>query len=318
MKTFCTIVTNNYLPYAIALYKSLRRFNKDIRLQVLVTDAVTIAERSDLYPGMTIIPAADLMSFHLTAELYKKYAHTSKDNFRWALKPVFIRYLLDRQFTRILYTDCDIFFYADYEFLFEELDRSSVLLTPHWRNPDPLTDEPSFLSLFTDGIFNAGFIGVSNEGIAAMDWWAKACHYRMETNQCLGLREDQGYLDLMPVQFENVKIIRHRGCNISAWNQLECRRVNVNGEILINGIYPVVFIHFNEKQFSEILQGHDKLLLPHMEEFKRTFEEEGIQLQLFYKNIDFYYKPGILLKLKWKLLIRTRIKRMLFLLAQKL
>lgn len=318
MKTFCTVITKDYLPYAIALYKSLRKFDPTMQLQVLVVDGDIAAERIATYPGMKIIPVSEMMNFSLTRSLYKKYAHTSADNFRWSLKPVFIRYLLTKSFTKVIFTDCDVFFYEDYAFLFNELENSSILLTPHWRCSNPLKDEQAFLSIFSDGIYNAGFIGASMAAIPALEWWAQVCHYQMVTDEAKGLREDQGYLDLVPVQFENVVIIRHKGCNISAWNQIECKRILVGDKVLINGIYPIVFIHFNTTQFTQILKGHDALLLPYLHEFKTTFEEDGSQLAAFHNNFDFYYRPALLSKLKWKLRIRTRIKRTLYLLAQKI
>src|SRR5205085_1046876 len=155
---------------------------------------------------------------------------------------------------------------------------SSILLTPHWRTSDPLEDEPAFLSLFTDGLYNAGFVGANKNGIPALHWWAQACHYRMETNEALGLKDDQPYLNVLPVEFENVKIVRHKGCNVASWNHFECKRVQVGDKILINGVYPIVFMHFNRLQFTEILKGHDGLLLPYLEKFKKTFEENGAQL----------------------------------------
>jgi hypothetical protein len=318
MKTFCTIITKNYLPYAIALYKSIERFDKQIQLQVLVVDGDVPAEIISGYNGITIIPVHTIMEYNLVKSLHKKYVHTSTNSFRWALKPVLISYLLEQGFKKVLYTDCDIFFYEDYRFLFDDLDISCILLTPHWRTSDPLVDELAFLSLFTDGIYNAGFIGANREGLPALSWWALACHYRMETNEDMALKDDQSYLDVVPVKFENVKIIRHMGCNISAWNQFECKRVLVGDKVLINGIYTIVFMHYNKRQFIEILKGHDKLLLPYLQQFKKTFEENGDELSSFHKDFNHYYTAGPLLKLKWKLMIRTRIKRFLFLMAQKI
>lgn len=318
MKAFCTIITQNYFPYAVALYKSIRQFDDSMILHVFVADSDIPGDMAAPYPGIRIYTVKDVSSYWLVDALYKKYAHISMDNFRWALKPVFITYLLEQGNDKVLYTDCDVFFINDYAFLFNELNTHSVLLTPHWRNSDPLKDAPSFLALFSDGIYNAGFIGAAKKGLPALHWWANACHYRMETNEAMGLREDQGYLDLLPVNYEDVLIIRHRGCNVSAWNQEECKRVNVNGEVLINGTYPIVFIHFSIMQFEEILKGHDALLLPYLNKFRAVFEEDGVSLSSFHKDFNFYHAPPVLLRVKWKLRIRTRVKRLLFLLAKKL
>lgn len=318
MNTFCTIITKNYLPYAIALYKSLRRFSKDVQLQVLIVDGNIAGNELTCYHGITVFTTEQLMNFHVAASLYKKYAHTSVNNFRWSMKPVFMLYLLEHGYDKVLFTDCDIFFYNDFQFLFDELDTSSILLTPHWRTSDPLEDEPAFLSLFRDGLYNAGFVGSNKKGMPALDWWAQACHYRMETNEALGLKEDQPYLNVLPVEFTDVHIIRHKGCNVASWNHYECKRVQVGDKVLINGIYPIIFIHFNKLQFTQTLKGHDALLLPHLQEFKNTFEENGAQLSSFQKELPYYLQAGRLLKIKWTLMIRTRIKRFLFRAAEKL
>lgn len=79
------------------------------------------------------------------------------------MKPVFISYLLENGFEKVIFTDCDIFFFNDYAFLYQELDDAAVLLTPSFmtRYPDVLENE--FISLFKYGIYNAGFIGASKK-----------------------------------------------------------------------------------------------------------------------------------------------------------
>jgi len=270
------------------------------------------------HPGIHLYYPENIFNYELVQEIYKKYAHQNIDNFRWALKPVFISYLLDKGFEKVLYTDCDIYFFNDYAFLFTELNTASILLTPHWRNSDPLIDEESFFSLFKDGIFNAGFIGANKNGIPALQWWAKVCHFKMEANPLQGIYDDQRYLDVLPVKFEDVKIIRNRGCNIGAWNEEECKRILVNGVVLINKEYPIIFIHFNNMLMQQILKGHDALLLPYLTEFKESFEINGSHLFDFMKSMDYYLNANIFIRLKWKLLIRTRLKRLLVRLADAL
>jgi hypothetical protein len=227
-------------------------------------------------------------------------------------------YLLENGFAKVLYVDADIFFFQAYDFLFEALDSASVILTPHWNNADPLVNELSFVSLFTCGIFNAGFVGAGRGGLPALQWWSRACHYKMGMLPLQGIYDDQRYLDVLPVKFENVQIIRHRGCNVATWNQRECKRIPVNGKVLINGTYPVIFIHMNRMLVTEILKGHDELLRPYLDEFRKTFEEEGARLNDFIRDIDKYAAAGRIMKLKWQLKLRTRLKSFLFRLAEKI
>ena len=36
--SFCTIITANYFPFALALYKSIRKFNPEIQFYILIAD----------------------------------------------------------------------------------------------------------------------------------------------------------------------------------------------------------------------------------------------------------------------------------------
>ena len=317
-KTFCTIITADYYPFALALYKSIQKFDPDILLHVLVADNKPLPANAIPPPAMRMMMARDLSGYSLVDSLYKKYAHIEMDFFRWSLKPVFISYLLEHGYEKLLYTDCDMFFFADYGFLFEQLDTSSVLLTPHWRTSDPLANRDSFLALFSSGIFTAGFIGANQKALPAMKWWSEACHFLMGAHPELGTHDDQRYLDIFPVYFEGTHIIRHRGCTVGAWHYEECKRELVNGQVMINGKYPIVFIHFENMLVSQILKGHDKLLLPYLEEYKKVFEESGFQLSDFIKNVDSYAEPGAIKKIKWTLRPRTRLKSFLYKLASRL
>src|SRR5688572_9632029 len=308
MNTFCTIITADYFPYAVALFKSLRKYNSEISLHILIADNKKATIESVPIPGVRLIEAQELYDYDILGELFSKYAHTQMDSFRWAAKPVLISYLLENGFGKVLYTDCDIFFFNNYEFLFKELDHASILLTPHWHNPDPAVNENSFITLFTNGIFNAGFIGASSKGLPALKWWAEACHFKMGEIKSLGIHDDQKYLDALPVLFEHTKIIRHKGCNVATWNFEECKRVSVNGTVMINGEYPVIFIHFNQVLAKEILKRHDKFLLPYPNEYQQIFEESGYLLSDYMKEIGSYITTNPLLRSKWKLKLRTRIK----------
>ncbi|MDP4264236.1 MAG: hypothetical protein Q8941_17030 [Bacteroidota bacterium] len=316
--TFCTIITADYYPKALTLFKSLIQFNPSAPLQVLVADNKPVSpamERPDL---IRLIPASNLAGYSLCDDLYKKYAHNDMDSFRWSLKPVFISYLLENGFDKVLYLDCDMFFFGDYDFLFLELDNASVLLTPNWINSNPLLDKDSFFSLFTSGFFSAGFIGANKMALPALKWWAGACHFMMGAHIEHGIRADQKYLDVFPVKFETTKIIRHRGCNIGAWNYEECKRELVNGKVLINAEFPVIFVHFDGMLIRGILRGHDKLLAPYLELYKKAFEETGAILSDFMPDIDTHVSAGTITRLKWRLKLKTRIKKMLYNLSQKL
>jgi hypothetical protein len=183
------------------------------------------------------------------------------------MKPVFLNHLFQHEMVRkAIYVDPDIYFFNQFKFLFQELDSASVLLTPHWRSSDPVVDAENFEKNFTEGLFNGGFIGATEEAANTLDWWARACLYECVQVRNRGLYDDQKYLDMMPVFFERVKVLRHRGCNVAEWNAIECKReIAETGEVLINDKYPVVFMHFTPWLYHRILHENDFLLKPYME-----------------------------------------------------
>ncbi|MGZ8558851.1 MAG: hypothetical protein ACXWWC_10975 [Chitinophagaceae bacterium] len=318
MNTFCTIITADHFPRALALYTSVAKYDAAAELQVLVADSKPVAELAGLFPQIKIRTVENLADFPLAKELHKKYAHISMDNFRWSMKPVFASWLIENGYGKLIYVDCDMFFVKNYRFLFDELDHHAFILTPHWNNTDPLFHKESFLSNFTSGIFSAGFFGAGKDGLPILRWWANACHFMMGNNIGIGVHDDQRYLDIVPVLFETAKIIRHRGCNIGSWNHKESSRSEVNGEVLINKKHPVIFIHFDEMLVSEILKGHDPLLAPYLKEYKKVFEDHGFVLQDYIKTINLDLHAGSIDKLKWKLKLRTRMKKFFYKLAESL
>ncbi|MCB0715756.1 MAG: hypothetical protein R2796_04070 [Chitinophagaceae bacterium] len=310
MQTFCTIVTPDYLPLAKTLYRSLQAIDTNVQLHILVLGD-EIHEKNEYFKTYNL---TSLRNYSLYNELEKKYAHTQTDKFRWSLKPVFISYLLDNQFDKVIYVDPDIFFFNDFQFLFDELNQTSVLLSPHWRDKNPFANEENFLANYKDGLYNGGFIGATKNGLPALKWWAGLCHYKMDRQISLGIYDDQRYLDSMPLYFSGVKILKHKGCNIANWNSIECKREKVNNEILINGQYPIIFIHFTKETILSIEKGHDKLLQPFLVTYKNKLQKENIDIASFINRP----KKNLFIWVKEKTLIRTRIKRFFYRLAEKL
>lgn len=314
MNTVCTIITADYLPLAKALFISLQKQLPGIPLHVLVVDNNVNSTEKDL----VIHPVNEISDSPYFKEIEKKYAHSNPDSFRWALKPVFIGYLLEQGFDKVLFADSDVFFVGKFDFLFDELDKNSVILTPHWANIDPTKNEDSLLSVLKGGVFNAGFIGVNKEGKAAMAWWAGLCHYKTEDKKELGLFVDQKYLDIMPVHFDPVGIIRHRGCNLASWNTDSSKREIVNGKLLINKVYEPVFIHFAKDTIVNILNRNDALLRPYLDEYMNILQKENFDLLENLENYDPIKYESTAYKLKHQLRLRTRLKRFFFKLAEKL
>lgn len=273
MRTFCTIITGNYLPYALALYDSIRAYDEEVELKVLVSD-VKVHE-ADLPPKVELHFFPIVCVDGIGKRVKDKYQETYHDAFRWSMKPVYMDYLLN-SYEQVIYVDCDIQFTHSFDFLFDLLNHNSVVLSPHFRSSDPKKDVANFLMQFYSGIYNGGFVGANREGKPALKWWAEACIYVCKIDPCIGQFVDQTHLNLMPVFFENVFNLKHRGCNVANWNQIECvRTVTKAGDVLINDQWPVVFIHFTNSTILGILKGGDLILMPYLKRYDARLQKYG-------------------------------------------
>ena len=92
----------------------------------------------------------------------------------------------------------------------------------------------------------------------------------------------------------------------------------VNGRLLINREFEPVFIHFTKDTIANILNRNDALLKPYLDEYIQLLSENGFNLLKNQENLSpGRYSSGVY-KLKHSLRLRTRLKRFLYKLAEKL
>lgn len=309
---FCTVASPDYLPFAEALAGSLLRQHAFVQLHVLVTDnEIRPAKGSCVFYTLR-----HLQHSSVAERIVHKYAHDN-DCLRWALKPVFLQYLL-KQHEKIYYADNDLFFFSAFDFLFGMLDEHSLVLSPHWCSLDAEKGDENFEMNFRLGLFNAGLVGVSKKADGFLNWWGKACLHTMSRNWNEGYFVDQRYLDAALLLQPDTGIIRHLGCNIGSWNMHQNKRTNVDGSVRISGRYPVVCIHFNGETIGHIANGNDALLLPYLKRFEEAVRNAGGNVYRS-KNIAAGREsvpPGK--RIKQRLRLRTRLKAWLLYLSKKL
>lgn len=293
MKAICTIITGNYGHYALALHDSICNFNANIAFFVFVSEGnleANILDEIKRRKGIYVLTSLDLQKSELAKKVYSKYENINQDALRWSMKPIVMNYLLQEDYESVIYVDWDIHFFNDFNFLFDELKKCSVLLSPHWRCSEPEIDLINFKLNFLDGIYNGGFIGASKDSQEALEYWAKLCLFNCEVNRNAGFYVDQRYLDILPSRFEGVKSITHKGCNVANWNVIDCKRVEQSsGDVLINDQEPIVFIHFtNSLLKGAYLWKNDEALIPYIEKYRDNI--------LLYSDADIiqdFFKKGI-------------------------
>lgn len=248
----CTISTQSHLFKVKALYQSLHD-KTGADFYCLTTDGTPSESFEKInYLRLDEIPNESLKG------LRNKY---TGNKLRWSCKPVIIQHLLEHGYDKVIYVDNDIFFYESPDFLFDQLDTKSILLTPHFYPANPTKEQIWLEANFRVGLYNGGFIGANKSAIEPMKWWTACCLYNVKKSFWRGLFDDQKYLDLFPVLFENVEILKHKGCNVAGWNiETSPRSLNEAGEVILDGKWPLVFVHYNYYTIECIVTGKDDIL----------------------------------------------------------
>jgi hypothetical protein len=95
------------------------------------------------------------------------------------------------------------------------------------------------------------------------------------------------------------------------------KRTSKDGTVLINDVYPVVFVHFNGETAKHIVNGNDRLLHPFYEEYMEALRLCGADLHHHKEKIRLE-KNNRLVAVKRRLKLRTTFKNLLFKIARKL
>lgn len=211
-KVICTITTFDYLPKVEALYHSLMNKGEvDYSFYVLLMED---KKWNSNLNNLKVIHLSELRKVKKSV-LFNKY---KGDKLRWGLKSVFLQYLIQKGYEQLIYVDNDIFFFKHPSVIFEKLLHADFLLTPHFYQSYPGRNQRWFEANFRVGLFNAGFIACTANAQKHLSWWEEACIYNIKKSNKRGLFDDQKYLDMLPILFDGVEIVKDRGWNLAAWN----------------------------------------------------------------------------------------------------
>jgi hypothetical protein len=237
-----TIVARNYLPFARVLAASLFSHHPDLPCFVVIADDPDDVEAPDR-DRLNVIRLADL-GFEPPRESWGRW---SCQEFAVLLKPYLLRHLFARGFTTALYLDPDMLIVGDLSPALHEVGKHPCTLVPHVlspiEGPERIARE---LTLLRAGTFNAGVIGVSSSPAAdaMLEWWSARLLADCSDSVERGVYYDQRWLDLLPVLFDGVHILRDPGVNIAYWN-LEERDVTIDGTTVRAQGGPARLFHFS-------------------------------------------------------------------------
>jgi hypothetical protein len=237
----CTIAACNYLSRIRVLADSFLEQHPDGTCTVLLVDAAADPDRwsAERFEVLTLDDidigaraVAHMAAIYDVAELST------------AVKPALLRTLLHRGSGVITFLDPDMELCAPIDEVEELAKQHHIVLTPHNLEPiaqdDGLPDEPTIMRA---GIYNLGFISVSTDASAFLDWWDDRLRWNCRFDLDEGLHVDQRWVDLAPAYF-GVHAIRDPGYNVAYWN-IDQRPIEWTGNGYEAGGAPLHFFHFS-------------------------------------------------------------------------
>jgi hypothetical protein len=211
-----TIVAKNYLPFARVLAESFRRHHPDIPFFVVLADEVD-GYFDPAAESFSMLTLRDLAIPHLERFCFQN----SRQQLITAAKPYLLSYLLDQGFASAVFFDADILVLGNLDPLFAVVQRHALVLTPHLLAPlKGPARETRELNILLSGTYNGGFLGTSDtpSSRSFLAWWQdrlyEHCHHAVER----GMHYDQHWLDLVPVYFDGVHILRDSTYNVAYWS----------------------------------------------------------------------------------------------------
>jgi len=215
-KVIFTISSKNYFGQGLTLLDSVYAlYNNEIDYYYLIVDKNLDGIR-EYNPSFQLILVEEIGIPDFN-DLTFKYDVVE---FNTAVKPFFMDYML-KKYQKIIYLDPDIFLYKRIDYIFEILDKYSIVLTPHIVDTDFRVSqiEPSEYSFLQVGVFNLGFIAISNdqEAIKFVKWFETRNRYACFVNR-KGLFVDQKWINYVPCLFNNYYVLRDKEYNVAYWN----------------------------------------------------------------------------------------------------
>ena len=313
--TVFTLCSNNYLAHAKTLGDSVLFANPKVTFIIGLVDKWDPAIDRKLFSSFEVIPF-DTLGFDQFSGMLAAY---NIIEFNTAVKPFYFEHLFKRygSTAQILYLDPDIVVFTSLEKLFDKLGQADVLLTP---NITRITVEanPGELASLRHGKFNLGFIGLrySETTISFLDWWKSRLTTHCLIQKGQGLFVDQKWIDLAPLFFDSIQLVREPGYNMAWWNLHERKLLIGHDGYSVNEVdEPLYFFHFSGyRPGSFFITGRNndssEYAFDHYPELRALFEDYSRKLDANgYQNIS-SLQPSLRFR-KEQPVVRGRIKRLL-------
>lgn len=218
MKIAFTVCNRHQLREALCLRESLLRHNPTYRF---ILGWVDPAQVSELPVGVEVV-GVESLSIQGWETMTARYFDFELVQ---ACRPFFADYILKTQ------PACkELIFLAPTTFVYHSFDSivapsAFFQLTPHRVGPQRKGSQPDDKAILNNGMFTSGSWIMHPDGQERrlLDWWSKRTHTRAFLDLCEGMNMDQGWLDYIPVYFDQVKIIRNPSwhCGVYSWDRVD-------------------------------------------------------------------------------------------------
>jgi len=293
MNIIFTLCSNNYLAQAKVLADSVRQFLPDWTFLLGLVDKKdpSIPYRDFGFEVMEIAQMEPKIN-----TLAQKYSIIELNT---CVKPAFFEYLFQqRKAGRVIYMDPDTCVYNTFDAVDQLLSGHDIILTPHILSPLPMDglspDEPLFLNY---GLYNLGFLALNSsaETQRFLRWWRERTYQKGYDNPARGLFTDQLWINLVPLYFEGVAILRHPGYNMAPWNLHERVLRQSSGHFYLESGEPLVFYHFSgfKPAVPKLHKDYTRYTMQQRSDLKNLYEDyeqkTGQAQYLQYSGIPCHY-----------------------------
>lgn len=242
---FFTIVSRNYLAYALTLMRSVAQHYPQSKRYLCLADdpAGDPALDTELFEVVPIdrLALPDFQAFVFRYDIME---------LNTAAKPYMFAWLRDKHpDVGIVYLDPDILVLRKLDKVERAFDDGKLLvLTPHLNAPIDDDKFPDELSIMRSGVYNCGFAAINAAHPASAEliqWWAQKLEFGCFVDLESGLFTDQKWMDLAPGMFPDVRILRDDGYNVAYWNLAQRPVAQSPDGGYTAGGSPLVFAHFS-------------------------------------------------------------------------
>jgi hypothetical protein len=278
MNAIYTVCSYNHLGRALSLADSVSTHCQGVKFIICLIDTVDL----NLIPeGIELIMARD-MNLSFLNELCSKYSPLELNS---ALKPYFGNYIFEKykQLDQIIFLDSDILLFDDLNPVYESLDVNSIVLSPHSLSTVPNGTDFDDRVFLRSGIYNAGFFGLKRDlnSQAFLLWWMGKLRNECFFDSKRGMFAEQLWLNLVPLYFEGVDILKHEGCNVAYWNLHERSLSEKDGVFYVNGTVPLIFFHYSGASVSCI---EENKVSQHQQRYTFTNRPDVLEVFKLYIN----------------------------------